>query len=78
LATRRHLAALDADDLEVIPDTAAALAQAGVPVDTFDWLYRLWSDKPASFLVRWPLIGHVTTHVGEMVATRNRMGLSPF
>jgi hypothetical protein len=28
--------------------------------------------------VRWPLTGHLTNHVGEMIATRNRMGLSPF
>jgi hypothetical protein len=24
------------------------------------------------------LLGHVGSHAGEMIATRNRMGLSPF
>ncbi len=68
----------DGPDLDAVPDTEAALARAGVGTDAFGWLYRLWSGQPAAFLVRWPLLGHVANHVGEMVATRNRMGLSPF
>ena len=77
-AVRRYLSILDPDELDRTPDTPAALAGAGIPDDRFDWLYRIWSDRPASFLVRWPLTGHIGNHVGEMVATRDRMGLSPF
>jgi hypothetical protein len=34
--------------------------------------------QPAAFFVRWPVIGHAINHVGEMIATRNRIGLSPY
>lgn len=75
-AARRFLTAFEISDLERVPDTAAALGRAGIPTDTHDWLYRMWSGKPAAFLIRWPLMGHVGDHVGEMIATRNRMGPS--
>ncbi len=77
-AGRGYLGTVTGDVLDETPDTTSALKDAGVPTDTFDWLYRLWGDKPVSFLVRWPLMGHVGNHVGEMIATRNRLGLSPF
>jgi hypothetical protein len=38
----------------------------------------MWAGKPMSFFVRWEVIGHLANHTGEMIATRNRMGLSPF
>jgi hypothetical protein len=41
-------------------------------------LRRMWTGKPAAWLIRCPLTGHIGNHVGEMLATRNRMGLSPF
>ena len=75
---RTTVAGLGAAGLEQVPATAEALRRAGVPADRFDWLYRMWSDRPAAFLVRWPIIGHLANHTGEMIATRNRMGLSPF
>jgi len=65
-------------DLEAVPDTTAALERAAVPRDAFGWLYEQWAGQPAAFLVRWPLIGHVHNHVGELIATRNRLGLSPY
>jgi hypothetical protein len=77
-ATRTYLCALSVASLERIPETAAALEAASVAIDRYPWLYRMWSGQPAAFLVRWPLVGHLGNHVGEMIATRNRMGLSPF
>jgi hypothetical protein len=38
----------------------------------------MWGGQSLGFLVRWPLIGHITNHVGEMISTRNQQGLSPF
>jgi hypothetical protein len=75
---RDYVDSADGSKLERVPETAAILSDVGVPREGYEWLYRMWSDKPAAFLVRWPLTGHVTNHVGEMIATRNRMGLSPF
>jgi hypothetical protein len=77
-AAHRLLVEHGAEELERVPDTAGALGRAGVGPDAFGWLYRMWDGKPAAFLVRWPVIGHVANHTGEMIATRNRMGLSPF
>jgi hypothetical protein len=74
----RFLAATGPDRLELEPDVPVGLAQAGIGTEGFGWLYDLWQAKPVAFFVRWPLIGHATNHVGEMIATRNRMGLSPF
>ena len=67
------------DDLAGVPDAAAGLADlGGVPEDGYDWLYSLWAGQPRSFFIQWSAIGHPQNHVGEMVAVRNRMGLSPF
>jgi hypothetical protein len=77
LDVRAYLTALSPDDLDDRPDTVERLRAAGIDDTVFGWLYRMW-DQPLAFLVRWPLIGHVTNHVGEMIATRNQMGLSPF
>jgi DinB superfamily len=75
---RRLLGSMAPADLEHVPDAPSALRRAGVDASTFDWLYAMWDGKPAAFLVRWPMIGHLANHTGEMIATRNRMGLSPF
>ncbi|NEM91626.1 DinB family protein [Galbitalea soli] len=74
---REYLATLDGAALDDRPDVAAALRAAGIDETSFGWLYRMW-DAPLGFLVRWPLLGHITNHVGEMIGTRNQMGLSPF
>ncbi len=63
--------------LDAIPDARATLASAGIPHEGFDWLYEQWVGQPAAFFVRWPLTAHATNHIGEMIATRNRLGLSP-
>jgi hypothetical protein len=64
--------------LDDVPDSAAVLAKAGIEPGEFDWLYAAWDAKPVAFFVRWELLGHIANHLGEMTATRNRMGLSPF
>ncbi|MCU1415271.1 MAG: hypothetical protein JWN80_2611 [Microbacteriaceae bacterium] len=64
-------------DLGSRPDVAAGLRASGIDENVFGWLYRMW-DQPVAFLVAWPLTGHISNHVGEMIATRNQMGLSPF
>jgi hypothetical protein len=65
-------------DFDAVPDVAVSLARAGIGEDDVPWLRRMWTGKPAAWLIRWPLTGHIGNHVGEMLATRNRMGLSPF
>lgn len=65
-------------DADAVPDIAAGLARAGIGLDDVGWLRRAWTGQPAAWLIRWPLTGHIGNHVGEMLATRNRMGLSPF
>ena len=74
---RDYLAAIEPAELDPVPDVASALTRAGVDPVAFGWLQRLWS-QPSGFIVRWPLLGHVTHHVGEMITVRNLMGLSPF
>jgi hypothetical protein len=74
---RAYLAALRPDDVDRVVDTEGRLRAAGVDPDAFGWLYRMW-DAPVAFLVRWPMLGHWTNHVGEMIATRNQLGHSPF
>jgi hypothetical protein len=72
------LPAIDERDLERPVDGAATLRAVGVTDDAYGWLYKMWQDKPAPYFLRWEAVGHLTNHVGEMIATRNRMGLSPF
>ena len=83
-----HLAAVLADvrgwlvtvapgDLDRRPDVRGALRAAGVSEDRFGWLHAQW-DAPVAFLVRWPMLCHVTHHVGEMITVRNLLGHSPF
>ncbi|CAN5232236.1 hypothetical protein BH09ACT6_BH09ACT6_12480 [soil metagenome] len=75
---RSFLLTVTEENLHDLPDVETALAAAGIEADTFDWLYRMWADQPVAFLIRWPLVGHVTHHVGELTGLRNQMGLSPF
>jgi hypothetical protein len=65
-------------NFDAVPDVSGGLARAGIGAGEVVWLQKMWAGKPAAWLVRWPLTGHVGNHVGEMLATRNRMGLSPF
>jgi hypothetical protein len=77
-ASRAFGLTLDTASLEHIPDSNATLRAAQIPRGEFSWLYEQWAGKPASFFVRWPLTAHATSHIGEMIATRNRLGLSPY
>jgi hypothetical protein len=77
LRARRFLVGV-ALDLDAVPDVSGGLTRTGIGPSEFGWLHRMWQDKRAAWLVRWPLLGHIGSHVGEMMATRNRMGLSPF
>jgi hypothetical protein len=65
-------------DFYAVPDVAFGLGRAGIGPDDVPWLRRMWTGQQASWIIRWPLTGHIGNHVGEMLATRNRMGLSPF
>jgi hypothetical protein len=77
-AISRWLSGADLAALDTVPDSAAALAAAGVTPDAVPWLYTMWHDKPAAFFLQWEAIGHRVNHVGEMISVRNRLGLSPF
>lgn len=74
---RGYLAGVDAAELDRRPDVRAALREARVDEREFGWLAALW-DGPVAFLVRWPMLGHVTHHVGELITVRNLLGHSPF
>jgi hypothetical protein len=74
---RAFLAALAPRDLDRPVDSDGRLRRSGVDPEAFGWLHRMW-DAPLGFLVRWPMLGHWTNHVGEMIATRNQLGYSPF
>lgn len=67
-----------AADLDAPADGRAGLDRAGIAEADVPWLYRMWTGQPASFFLQWEAIGHRVNHVGEMVAVRNRLGLSPF
>jgi hypothetical protein len=75
LAGARRFLAGPAIDLDAVPDTGSALI-SGIAPGEFSWLHRMWQGKPTAWLVRWPLLGHIGSHAGEMIATRNRMRLS--
>jgi hypothetical protein len=73
--TSRWLATLDTAELERVPDAAAALASAGVDLEEYSWLRRMWEAKPVAFHVQWEATGHGYLHLGEMVHLRNELGL---
>jgi DinB superfamily len=73
-----YLTEIPIDRLDASPDVQGLLGRAGIDQERYGWLWKLWQDQPASFFVRWPLLGHVGNHVGEMVGLRNQLGLSPF
>jgi hypothetical protein len=78
-ATATWLAGVGTMALDTIPDTSRRLVdKAALSIDDVGWLHRMWADKPVSWLVQWPIIGHGHAHVGEAISVRNRMGLSPF
>lgn len=77
-AAREFVLTLRPTQLAAVPDARATLEAAGIPRDDFGWLYDQCVGKPAAYFIRWPLTAHATNHIGEMIATRNRLGLSPY
>jgi hypothetical protein len=71
------LAAVDLAVLDDVPAASARLAGAGVAEERVPWLHGMWRGKPASWFVQWEAIGHRHGHLGEAIALRNRLGLSP-
>ncbi len=51
---------------------------AGVRPEVVPWLHAMWEGKPVSWFVQWEAVGHGINHVGEMIAVRGQLGLSPF
>jgi hypothetical protein len=77
--TARWLHRLSGMALDTVPDTERRLTQvAGLDPDELGWLVRMWQGRTVSWLVQWPMLGHVNAHTGEAVSVRNRLGLSPF
>jgi hypothetical protein len=75
----RWLQRLSLMAMDVVPDTARRLqAKALLDPVELDWLFRMWSGRTVDWFVQWPLLGHAQGHVGEAIAVRNRLGLSPF
>jgi hypothetical protein len=78
-ASRSWLGKVGSMTLDTVPSSSRRLAtKAALPVDDVPWLHRMWDGKPVWWLVQWPVVGHGHAHVGEAIAVRNRMGLSPF
>ena len=77
-STRTWLAGADLGILDQAVDAPMAIARVGVDEAGFPWLHRMWSGKTGAFFVQWEAVGHQVNHLGEMVAVRNRIGLSPF
>ena len=66
-------------DLDVVPPTADRLGElAGLGRDEAGWLFDMWRDRPAWWVLQWPVLGHGHAHVGEAMSVRNRMGLGRF
>ncbi|MFN8021222.1 MAG: DinB family protein [Acidimicrobiales bacterium] len=78
-ATQRWLQRLSAMAMAVVPDTPRRLqGRAELDPGELDWLFGMWSGHTVDWFVQWPILGHGQAHVGEAIAVRNRMGLSPF
>lgn len=78
-ATERWLKRLSAMAMAVVPDTPRRLqGRAGLDPVELDWLFGMWGGHTVDWFVQWPILGHGQAHVGEAIAVRNRMGLSPF
>jgi len=78
-ATQQWLEPLGTLVLDAVPNTPHRLTtHAGIAGDEFAWLHAMWREKPVWWLLQWPVLGHGNAHVGEAIAVRNRMGLSPF
>ncbi len=79
-ATDEWLATAPAGIFDTVPDVRARLSAIPpiAPPKAQEGLIGFWSGRPASFLVRFPLISHGYLHLGEMLAIRGRLGLKGF
>lgn len=78
-ATERWLRRLSLMAMAVVPDTPRRLqTKAMLDPGELDWLFGMWSGHTVDWFVQWPILGHGQAHVGEAIAVRNRLGLSPF
>jgi hypothetical protein len=78
-ATERWLNKLASMALVVVPDTPRRLqTKALLDPDELEWLFGMWSGHTVDWFIQWPMLGHAQGHLGEAIAVRNRMGLSPF
>lgn len=87
-AVRTYSSAVLDETRSYLTTVSPELLAAPVPIDArlrarglgaeFDWLVGQWAAGGVQHLIRWPLLGHVTNHVGEMIATRNQLGFSPY
>jgi len=79
-ATDEWLPGVPAAAFDAVPDVAGRLGAIApiAPPAAQAGLIRFWSGRPASFLVRFPLINHGFLHLGEMLAVRGRLGLKGF
>jgi hypothetical protein len=77
--TQAWLAEADLGRFDDVPPASQRLSRyGGVDPEALGWLRTMWADKAVWWHVQWEGTGHLLNHVGEMVAVRNRMGLSPF
>lgn len=76
-STREFLSTVTNQHLHEEIPVKDRLIEAEIGPD-FGWLIDQWSSGGVEHLIRWPLLGHVTNHIGEMIATRNLLGYSPY
>lgn len=60
------------------PNCRRLEGRAGVRAGEVPWFHAMWDAKPVGWLVQWEVVGHAYSHLGEMTAIRNQLGLSPF
>lgn len=62
----------------IAPNCRRLEQRAGVRASEVPWFHAMWDGKTVGWLVQWEAIGHPYSHLGEMIAIRNQLGLSPF
>lgn len=60
------------------PNCRRLVQRAGVTPEAVPWFHAMWDAKTVGWLVQWEAVAHPYSHLGEMTAIRNQMGLSPF
>jgi len=74
--TAAWLDALPVETLDDVPDVRERLTTApGYVSPAGAWVEDIWNNKPASFFLRWVVIGHGNQHIGEMQAVRGQLGI---